>query len=473
MWYAMYGDTLASEGAFEDRMSALSRELGVRGRADATVEPESSVGLEPEPWLDDECSEGDDASLVAELREMKLMTLRARAMEAQIADALVDDAMESDAPKSALISLLTKHAMSVSTAAGQLELDLQGLKLLELHQRAISDGVVAEGVDDAMESSAPKSTLIALIVRASTSSASSTKQLLTLLADGEAGVLDHLRNGDADQREQAYTELEAAVARRDTALLCACIPPLYEVLCLDAEVVDTAECQRVCLLLGSMICVDHVACGGCVWKDGLFATPFANAGSALGLVREKSESELCAEDAITLACHMLIFEAPWIKGFAAVAVAAGMSEMQMMVAMGSVAPCYPDAARSIKLTELTMDLLRRRQVPDAVVAGCWMVLAFGKLGAHAEVASKRQFDLGIFELGMTELRTGSPMDWARIQDRDDGTLCFSFDRIAANVFSVSNFVVRRHHREGDRVWRISSGSVCDQVSRGSSQTAVC
>ena len=241
---------------------------------------------------------------------------------------------------------------------------------------------------------------------------------LTPLADGEAGVLDHLRNGDADQREQAYTELEAAVARRDTALLCAWIPPLYEVLCLDAKVVDTAECQRVCLLLGFMICVDHVACGGCVWKDGLFATPF-NAGSALGLVREKSESELCAEDAITLACHMLFLEAPWIKGFAAVAVAAGMSEMQMMVAMGSVAPCYPDAARSIKLTELTMDLLRRRQVPDAVVAGCWMVLCFGKIGAHAEVASKRQFDLGIFELGMTELRTGSPMDWARIQDQDD------------------------------------------------------
>ena len=37
MWYALYGGTLSSENAFEDRMDALCRELGVRGRADAVV----------------------------------------------------------------------------------------------------------------------------------------------------------------------------------------------------------------------------------------------------------------------------------------------------------------------------------------------------------------------------------------------------------------------------------------------------
>ena len=89
MWYAMYGDTLTSEGAFEDRMSALSRELGVRGRADATVEADSFVGLEPEPWLDDERSEGDDASLVAELRGMKVGALARRAALAGVDDSLL------------------------------------------------------------------------------------------------------------------------------------------------------------------------------------------------------------------------------------------------------------------------------------------------------------------------------------------------------------------------------------------------
>jgi hypothetical protein len=166
MWYAMYGDTLTSEGAFEDRMSALSRELGVRGRADAMVEADSSVGLEPEPWLDDECSEGDDASLVAELRGMKLMALRTRAVEATIADALVDDAMEGDAPKSALISLLTKHATARRgrDESARLRSELAGLKLVELRQRALAEGVGGAEVEDALESDRPKAAVIELLV---------------------------------------------------------------------------------------------------------------------------------------------------------------------------------------------------------------------------------------------------------------------------------------------------------------------
>ena len=164
MWYAMYGETLTSEGAFEDRMSAVCRELGARGRADATV-PDSSVGLEPEPWIDDGGSEAE-ASLVAELRGMKLMALRTRAMEATIADALVDDAMESDAPKSALLSLLMKHATAKSgrDESARLRSELAGLKLLELRQRALAEGVGGAEVEDALESDRPKAAVIELLV---------------------------------------------------------------------------------------------------------------------------------------------------------------------------------------------------------------------------------------------------------------------------------------------------------------------
>jgi hypothetical protein len=137
-------------------------------------------------------------------------------------------------------------------------------------------------------------------------------------------------------------------------------------------------------------------------------------------VREKSESELCAEDVLVLACHAGFSIATNVKGWATIAVAAGMSEMQVMVDYASLVPYFSDAARSIKLAELTMDLLRRRQVPDTALHGCWTVLEISKTGAHAGVVSKRLFDLGIFELGIAELRTGSPMDWARIRDRDDG-----------------------------------------------------
>ena len=49
MWYALYGDTITSGSVFENRMAALSREIGSRGRADAVVvahRPASDV--EPE-----------------------------------------------------------------------------------------------------------------------------------------------------------------------------------------------------------------------------------------------------------------------------------------------------------------------------------------------------------------------------------------------------------------------------------------
>ena len=35
MWYGFFGDTLSSSSAFDGRMDALCREIGVRGRADA------------------------------------------------------------------------------------------------------------------------------------------------------------------------------------------------------------------------------------------------------------------------------------------------------------------------------------------------------------------------------------------------------------------------------------------------------
>ena len=48
VWYALYGATLATESAFEDRMGALSRELGSRGHADAVVTPDDSAAEDAE-----------------------------------------------------------------------------------------------------------------------------------------------------------------------------------------------------------------------------------------------------------------------------------------------------------------------------------------------------------------------------------------------------------------------------------------
>eukprot|EP01045_Picozoa_sp_COSAG04_P000609 COSAG04_NODE_15_length_40535_cov_25.319888_22_plen_265_part_00 len=88
LWYALYGATLESESAFEDRMDALSRELGARGRADAAV-PSVTID-EPEPFLDDaEAAE----ELRAELLGMRLMALQRRAAAEDVSDEAVEDAI--------------------------------------------------------------------------------------------------------------------------------------------------------------------------------------------------------------------------------------------------------------------------------------------------------------------------------------------------------------------------------------------
>ena len=112
MWHAMYGDTLTSEGAFEDRMSALSRELGVRGRADATVVAETgtadisssvSLGLEPAPL-----------PAAAGLRELKISELKKRARAAGVPEEQIEEAEDSEDPKASLVALIQQRVESVT-----------------------------------------------------------------------------------------------------------------------------------------------------------------------------------------------------------------------------------------------------------------------------------------------------------------------------------------------------------------------
>ena len=108
MWYALYGDTLSSESVFEDRMSALSREIGSRGRADAVVS-QSSAGVEPEPWIDDlNLNSEADAELVAELQGMKVGALGRRAVAAGVDEAELDEVEEAVDPKAAIIQLIVE-----------------------------------------------------------------------------------------------------------------------------------------------------------------------------------------------------------------------------------------------------------------------------------------------------------------------------------------------------------------------------
>ena len=162
-------------GIIDHLSNGNASEIGSRGRAGAAVPAESTtVGLEPEPWTDDGNSE-TEAALVEELRGLKLLTLRARGLDASIASDIVDDATDSDDPKSALIALLVMHAgasagSAATAAAGggggagsppkddqptgggkHRRAELEGMGVMALHKLAVSGGIdVMSDLKDAM-----------------------------------------------------------------------------------------------------------------------------------------------------------------------------------------------------------------------------------------------------------------------------------------------------------------------------------
>ena len=111
LWYALYGEALASESAFDGRMDALSREIGSRGRADAVMS--AADELEPCP----EAAESEAISqLRSELESMRLMALHRRAVAEGVDESAVEDtveaAMESGDPKATLIDLILEASSS-------------------------------------------------------------------------------------------------------------------------------------------------------------------------------------------------------------------------------------------------------------------------------------------------------------------------------------------------------------------------
>jgi hypothetical protein len=119
MWYGFYGETLSSVSGFDDRMDALCREIGGRGRADALVVAspsasqsvvESGVAFD----ISDEAADGDnEEALRLALQGLRLKQLRERAMDAGLDEDALGDALDADNPKAALIGLLVEHRRSM------------------------------------------------------------------------------------------------------------------------------------------------------------------------------------------------------------------------------------------------------------------------------------------------------------------------------------------------------------------------
>ena len=158
MWYALYGLTLESESAFEDRMSALSREIGPRGRADAVASAAVSDDAPepcPQPEADGISQQRDP--LRAELTQLRPSVLKKRARAAGVAPDDIEKAEDSEEPKAAFIALI------LSREGGQAA-ELAAMKPSVLKKRARAAGASEAEIEEAEDADDVKAATIALVL---------------------------------------------------------------------------------------------------------------------------------------------------------------------------------------------------------------------------------------------------------------------------------------------------------------------
>eukprot|EP01045_Picozoa_sp_COSAG04_P006491 COSAG04_NODE_320_length_16877_cov_26.485401_2_plen_419_part_00 len=116
-------------------------------------------------------SEEAASSLRSELEAMRVMPLHKRALSEGVPAGVLEDVMDGDDPKGSLIDLIVEavvasepSAQADESEAVSLQSELQAMRFNALQQRAVAEGLSAEAVDAAMDSDNPKGSLVALIV---------------------------------------------------------------------------------------------------------------------------------------------------------------------------------------------------------------------------------------------------------------------------------------------------------------------
>eukprot|EP01052_Picozoa_sp_SAG31_P042253 SAG31_NODE_6654_length_1935_cov_2.828976_1_plen_464_part_01 len=122
----------------------------------------------------------------AEMTQMSLLELRRQAKVAGLGSDVLEDALDSSDPKATMIKILLEHEPKHSDARDELSAELQSLqamRLTELRQRAKELGVDDEMLEETLEAADPKAAVISLVVEkigtASSPSASTTPAMET------------------------------------------------------------------------------------------------------------------------------------------------------------------------------------------------------------------------------------------------------------------------------------------------------
>eukprot|EP01050_Picozoa_sp_SAG11_P004088 SAG11_NODE_252_length_11593_cov_7.436663_6_plen_349_part_00 len=170
MWYPLYGETESRSVVFEERMVALCRELGERGKQAGTgggadfVPATHNAQRTCEPKTSEQST-----TLRAKLAVLKLKDLRQRVVALGATEDEVEDAEERENVKGALLDLAedlhkTRSATKVAPQAESLKASqLTSWKLRDLRKRATELGATEEDIESAEESANVKLAMIDLV----------------------------------------------------------------------------------------------------------------------------------------------------------------------------------------------------------------------------------------------------------------------------------------------------------------------
>ena len=138
-------------------MSALSREIGSRGRADAVVADESEPPQAPD--------ESDQATaLRTELQQLRPSVLKKRAKAAGATEEEIEAAEDADDAKAATVALVVSYEQAAEDPAVALREELAGLKPSVLKKRARAAGATEEQIEEADDAEDPRAAMVALVL---------------------------------------------------------------------------------------------------------------------------------------------------------------------------------------------------------------------------------------------------------------------------------------------------------------------
>eukprot|EP01043_Picozoa_sp_COSAG02_P015293 COSAG02_NODE_648_length_18943_cov_924.526746_13_plen_631_part_00 len=250
--------------------------------------------------------------------------------------------------------------------------------------------------------------------------------------------------GTAAEREAAFVSLEssarAAVASGSdaeraavVAVAKACIGPLCELSAADASKVDTAELQRVNLLVGELLALDVLPGAGetCGYVSSelyratggelAFFRCFENPRSAFAELVAKEASDWTRNDALTIAAYMARYVPTCAVGNTAILESADglVSEMVFIQEWAAKTPFLGANAepgdRFLPLVVLILDLLREppeNHPHKGIICGAWHALCWMPMtlaGAPPSIA-QQLFHAGFVEVFLAHLQPFSPVE---------------------------------------------------------------